>query len=66
MGGGTKTITESDKKYILAITYKSDDDIKYILFDVTSNKVAAKNVIADINYRRTKTAENKKPKEKIL
>ena len=66
LGGGTKTITESDKKYILAITYKSDDEIKYILFDVTANKVTAKNVIADINYRRTKIVENKKPKEKNL
>nr|DAQ48868.1 MAG TPA: hypothetical protein [Caudoviricetes sp.] len=66
LGGGTKTITESDKKYILAITYKSDDEIKYILFDVTANKVTAKNVIADINYRRTKIVENKRPKEKNL
>ena len=47
LGGGTKTITESDK-------------------NVTANKVTAKNVIADINYRRTKIVENKKPKEKNL
>ena len=45
---------------------KEDDEIKYILFDVTANKVTAKNVIADINYRRTKIVENKKPKEKNL
>lgn len=66
LGGGTKAITDVDKKYILSITYDSDNSIKYILFDVTSNKYVAKEFVDDINFRKMKILEKRNQKEQIL
>lgn len=42
LGGGTKTVTEEEYNYFVAITYKSDGEIKNIFFDVTKPRNAAK------------------------
>lgn len=57
LGGGTKTVTEMDKKYILAITYKNENEVRYILFDVTYNKSLAKEFAKEINHRISKNAK---------
>lgn len=51
IGGGTKTVTETNKKFFLTITYKSNDEIKCIIFDVTYSKVQAKKFAIDLKHK---------------
>jgi hypothetical protein len=48
LGGGTKTVTEVENSYFVSLTYKSNNEIRYILFDVTNSKVSAKNFVKKI------------------
>lgn len=36
IGGGTKEIVDSENSYFFTITYKSNETLKYIIFDVTN------------------------------
>ncbi len=57
MFGGTKTIVDTETTYFLTITYSSNGEIKYLIFDVTSKCQNAKNFIKQI---RTYTNINAK------
>lgn len=53
IGGGTKTVYETNKKNYLTVTYKSNDETNSIIFDVTDSKVIAKKIVIMLNNKIT-------------